>query len=122
MRQWLMTWARLVSRLQDWQQRRRVHRAARHALDVLFSAPNPLLEAGRLRPHHRGRINLLDVESDSQDRPTLIVFGIIRHPKSHPLAPRGEEVLEVLEYRPLVPALTVVGARNITRRGDGPPD
>ena len=116
-----MIWARLVSRLQDWRKRRQTDRAARHALDILFSAPNPVLEAGRLRPHHRRRINLLDVESDSQNRPTLIVFGIIRHPKSHPLAPRGEEVLEVLEYRPREATLKVVGARNITRRGNGPP-
>lgn len=117
-----MRWPALVSRLRDWRQRRRIDRAARRALDILFSAPNPVLEAGRLRPHHRSRINLLDVESDSQGGPTLIVFGIIRHPRSHPLAPRGEEVLEVLEYRPREQVLTVLGARNITRRGDGPPD
>jgi hypothetical protein len=45
-----------------------------------------------------------------------LLFGIVRHPKTHPLAPRGEEVLELLEYRPREETLEVTGGANLSRR------
>jgi len=44
----------------------------------------------------------------------------VRHPKPHPLAPRGDEVLEALVYRPAEGTIEVAASRNLTRRG--PPD
>lgn len=90
--------------LLDWLRRRRaaarLHRAGHAALDALFADP-ARLAAVRLRPHHRGRVTLLEVDPAPDGAlPARLLFGIIRHPKAHPLAPRGEEVLELIEYEP----------------------
>ena len=90
-------------------------RAAHAALDELFRDEADLLARGRLAPRHRGRVNILEIEADSSGAITAILFGIVRHPKTHPLAPRGEEVLELLLYRPGDRSLEVVGGKNLTR-------
>lgn len=77
------------------------------------------LAAVRLRPHHRSRATILEVEPGPGGRPVRIVFGIVRHPKSHPLAARGEDVLELIEYEPPGAPRVLLG-RNLDRRGRRP--
>ncbi len=91
-------------------------RAAHRALDALFTRHAELLPRARLRRHHRHRCTVLEVDRDAGGGVARILFGIVRHPKAHPLAPRGEEVLELIEYRPAEGSLQNVGARNLTRR------
>jgi hypothetical protein len=110
---------RLPAALARWNARRRALSAARAALDELFALRPELLAEGRLKPHHRGRATILEHKLDADGRVRRVLFGIVRHPKSHPLAPRGDEVLELLEYRPLDGTLAVVGSRNLTRPRDG---
>lgn len=112
-------WTRLV----NWWRRRAEARRRRalglEALDRLFLERSELLSQGRLKRHHRNRCNLLEIDLDENGAVERLLFGIIRHPKTHPLAPRGEEVLELLEYRPGEGTLQVAGSRNLTRaRGD----
>ena len=116
---------RLPAALARWNARRRALAAARAALDELFTRRPELLAAGRLKPHHRGRATILEFECEADGDVRRVLFGIVRHPKAHPLAPRGDEVLELLEYHPLEGTLAVVGSRNLTRtrnvrRGDDP--
>ncbi|MDQ7008317.1 MAG: hypothetical protein Q9Q40_13940 [Acidobacteriota bacterium] len=106
--------------LRAWRRRRRqarLHRCAHRELDRLFFERRQVLAAGRLEPRHRSRITLLEVEAGASGEVRRILFGIIRHPRPHPLAPRGDEVLEVLEYLPGRGRLSVAGSRNLTRRG-----
>ncbi len=100
----------------NWREDVRRRRAAAAALDELFALRRDLLSRGRLRPDHRRRLNVLEVETDASGGITYILFGIVRHPKTHPLAPRGEDVLELLLYRPRESSLEVVGGGNLTRR------
>jgi len=110
---------RLPAALARWNARRRALAAARAALDELFTRRPELLAAGRLKPHHRGRATILEFECEADGDVRRVLFGIVRHPKAHPLAPRGDEVLELLEYHPLEGTLAVVGSRNLTRTRDG---
>ncbi|MBP7147788.1 MAG: hypothetical protein KBD01_09600 [Acidobacteria bacterium] len=93
---------------------RRLH-AARAELDRLFAEP-ALLAQGRLKPHHRHRATILEVRGPAGEPIESVLFGIVRHPRPHPLAPRGDDVLELLEYRPAERSLRVVGASNLTRQ------
>ena len=108
-----------VSRLRAALARRRASarrlRAARGELDRLFLDPS-LLAQGRLKPHHRHRATILEIEGPGDGPIERVLFGIVRHPRSHPLARRGDDVLELLEYRPAERTLRVVGATNLTRR------
>ena len=90
-------------------------RAARRALDALFGERAELLPQARLKPKHRGRAVVLEIEVDGELEASRVLFGIVRHPKAHPMAQRGEEVLELIEYLPAEGRLAVVGARNLTR-------
>lgn len=112
-----MVWHRLTA----WWERTRAVRQRRRAgwreLEALFTSKPKVLEQGRLRPHHAGRVNLLETELDDEGNVTRLLFGIVRHPKPHPLAPRGDEVLELLEYRPQEERLEVAGSSNLSRRG-----
>lgn len=74
-----------------------------------------LLEQARLAPRHRGRVVVLESDVVDPGEVTRVMFGIVRHPKAHPLAPRGEEVLEIIEYDVAAQVLKVVGGRNLTR-------
>lgn len=89
-------------------------------MDELFADRPELLAQARLAPRHRARLILLDVETGEGDAVAAILLGIVRHPKPHPLAPRGDEVLEALVYRPAEGTIEVAASRNLTRRG--PPD
>ena len=109
---------RLPAALARWNARRRALAAARAALDDLFARRPELLAAGRLKPHHRGRATILEFEPEVDGSVRRVLFGIVRHPKSHPLAPRGDEVLELLEYAPHEGTLKVIGSRNLTRHPD----
>ncbi len=104
---------------QLWAARKR-RRRAEILLDHLFAVPNDVLAQGRLRPKHRGRIHLLEIEDDDEGQISRLLLGIVRHPRTHPLAPRGEEVLELLEYRPDEGTLENVGGANLARRGTTP--
>ncbi|MCU0223793.1 MAG: hypothetical protein MUF27_06940 [Acidobacteria bacterium] len=106
---------RLSAALARWNARRRALAAARAALDELFARRAELLAAGRLKPHHRGRATILEYDVAPDGGVRRVLFGIVRHPKAHALAPRGDEVLELLEYRPPEGTLAVVGSRNLTR-------
>jgi hypothetical protein len=97
--------------------RRRRRRQADALLDELFFSRPEVLDQGRLKPHHRQRVSVLEVIPKERGRITRLVLGIVRHPKAHPLQPRGEDVLEILEYRPAEGRLEVLGSRNLTRRG-----
>lgn len=116
-------------------ERRRLHAEARRALDELFHSRPGVLQQGRLRPDQRGRCLILEVDpapggggdeglehggaARGNPAPLAAVrFGIVRHPKSHRWAPRGEDVLEVLEYRPRPGTLRLVASRNLTRARD----
>lgn len=99
-----------------WRENARRRRAAAAALDELFRAHPELLALGRLGAHHRRRVNILEVETSADGEVESILFGIIRHPKAHPLATRGEEVLELLLYCPRRRSLELVGGGNLTRR------
>lgn len=99
----------------NWRDARRRRRAAERTLDELFADP-ALLAEGRLAARHRRRINILQVETDDAGEVVEILFGIIRHPRAHPLASRGEEVLELLRHRPRERTLENVGGANLTRR------
>jgi hypothetical protein len=107
--------------LRRWWARRREERARRQAgwraLEELFGGKPGVLKQGRLKPHHLNRVHLLEVDLDERGEVSRLLFGIVRHPKAHPLAPRGEEVLELLEYRPREETLEVTGGANLTRRG-----
>jgi len=105
-----------VERWRSWRRRRALRRRAARELDALFRERIELLRAGRLRPHHRSRVHLLEVDPAPDGTPARIRFGIIRHPRPHPLAQRGEEVLEILEYRPAADTLRLLASRNLTRR------
>ena len=100
--------------------RRRRRREAESLLDELFDSRPGVLEQGRLKPHHRHRVSVLEWTEGADGRIAVLVLGIVRHPKAHPLQPRGEDVLEILEYEPEAGRLRNVGSRNITRRGDLP--
>ncbi|UCF66590.1 MAG: hypothetical protein JSV80_12460 [Acidobacteriota bacterium] len=104
------------SRWRAWRRRRAERRLASRRLDELFSTRPDLLRCGRLRTEHRHRVNILEIDADESGEVQRILFGIIRHPKAHPLAVRGEEVLELLEYRPVDQRLSVAGSRNLTRQ------
>ena len=78
-----------------------------------------LLPKARLKRHHRHRCSVLEVELSESGAVARLLFGIVRHPKAHPLAPRGDEVLELIEYRPAAGSLANVGSRNLTRRPVG---
>jgi len=95
---------------------RRDRREAAALLDALFFQRPEVLAQGRLAPHHRARVNLLEIRRGADGAVIRILLGIVRHPKSHPLQTRGEEVLELLEYRPSEGRLEIVGSRNLTRR------
>jgi hypothetical protein len=111
-----MVWRRLAG----WWKQRREERARRsagwQALERLFGEKPAVLSQGRLKPHHLHRVHLLEVDLDDGGVVTRLLFGIVRHPKAHPLAPRGEEVLELLEYRPGEETLEVTGGANLTRQ------
>lgn len=110
----------MLSRIRKWWQQRRAererHAAGWRALEELFTHKPQVLSQGRLKRHHAARINLLEVDLGPDGSAERVLFGIVRHPKTHPLAPRGEEVLELLEYRPGEDSLEVVGGANLTRR------
>lgn len=110
MLRWLETWKR-------WRQSARLRRCAQRRLDELFFVHRELLAAGRLEPHHRSRISILEIDPGPDGSVERILFGIIRHPRPHPLAPRGDEVLELLDYFPDQRRLSMAGSRNLTRRG-----
>jgi hypothetical protein len=103
-----------------WRNRRKAERERRRAgwraLEELFASKPEVLGQGRLKPHHANRVHLLETDLDREGRVVRLLIGIVRHPKSHPLAPRGEEVLELLEYRPNEETLKVTGGANLTRR------
>lgn len=107
------------SHWRDWWRARRAAAsrlaAARRSLDVLFAARPELLARGRLKPHHRGRATILDIETAEGGEIRRILFGIVRHPRPHPLAPRGDEVLELIEYLPGEGDLRVAGSKNLSR-------
>ena len=111
---------RLRLSVQGAMARRRQRREADALLDGLFSSRPEVLDQGRLKPHHRHRVSVLEVIPDEEGRISRLVLGIVRHPKAHPLQPRGEDVLEILEYRPAEGHLEVMGSRNLTRRGRDP--
>jgi hypothetical protein len=114
-----MLFGGLIARWRSSRRRRGALRAARRELDRLFFETPELLPAARLSPKHRGRVNILESDLDEHGSVTRILFGIVRHPKAHPLAPRGDEVLELIEYLPAENRLGNVGARNLTRRPPG---
>ena len=107
-----------------WRRRRSAERERRRAgwqaLEELFATKPQVLRQGRLKPHHANRVHLLETDLDRHGRVVRLLLGIVRHPKSHPLAPRGEEVLELLEYRPDEETLEVTGGANLTRRAQRP--
>ncbi len=88
-------------------------------LDALFARPE-LLRQARLRPDHRHRVVVLEDELDEELRVLRLRLGIVRHPKSHPMQPRGEEVLEILDYDVPAGTIEVAGSRNLTRHGKRP--
>lgn len=88
---------------------------ARRELDELFFRRPEVLAGGRLKPHHRGRATILEIEEGKDGAVERILFGIVRHPKPHPLAPRGDDVLELIEYWPRENRLTVAGSKNLRR-------
>ena len=90
-------------------------RAVDALLDRLFSAEPKVLAAGRLAQRHRHRLNVLEVDHDADGVICRLLLGIVRHPHRHPLAGRGDEVLELLEYLPQEPSLRNVGGANLTR-------
>lgn len=111
-----MRFGGLIARWRTSRRRRSALRAARRELDRLFFETPELLPAARLSPKHRGRVSILESDMDEHGSVTRVLFGIIRHPKPHPLAPRGDEVLELIEYLPAERRLGNVGARNLTRQ------
>lgn len=106
----------LVERMRRSRRDARLRRAAHRELDTLFSSRAELLPQARLSPRHRGRLVVLEADPvPGGESIARLLLGIVRHPKSHPLAGRGEEVLELLEYRPAEGTLRNVGSRNLTR-------
>lgn len=89
-------------------------REAERLVDAIF-ADAELMAQARLAPRHRARLQLLEIACDAEGAIESLLLGIVRHPKAHPLAPRGEEVVEILQYVPRERTLTNVGSRNVTR-------
>jgi len=110
---------RIAAHVALWRARRRGLAAARKALDELFAARPDVLEEGRLKPHHRGRATILEYDVDPSGGASRVLFGIVRHPRAHPLASRGDDVLELLEYRPREGTLVVAGSKNLTLQREG---
>jgi hypothetical protein len=108
-------WTRIALALSRSRERRRLHREADRLLDELFSSRPAALAQGRLAPRHRRRISVLEVSVDADGAVDALLLGIVRHPRAHPLATRGEEVVELLLYRPRAGSLENVGSRNLSR-------
>jgi hypothetical protein len=111
-------WTRIALTLSRSRERRRLRREAERLLDELFSSRPATLAQGRLAPRHRHRISVLEIDVDGQGAVDALLLGIVRHPKSHPMAARGDEVAEVLLYRPREQTLANVGSKNLTRDRD----
>jgi hypothetical protein len=112
-------WARLARYWASRREEARRRERASRELDRLFDERPDVLREGRLRARHRRRLVILEIEED-EGRISRLRVGIVRHPKAHPMQPRGEEVLEILDYHVEPPRIEVVGSRNLTRRGARP--
>ena len=99
--------------------RRHLRKRARRELNDLFLARRDLLLSTSLRPEHRGRTQILDVE----DEPLTVVFGIVRHPRPYAFSRQFHEVMEVWTYWPEEGRLERIRGHNLSReRGtDGDP-
>ncbi len=105
----------IIGALSRWRHQRRLRSQARREIDRLFAGPPSLLTQARLSRHHRHRIHLLECDARDEGEIERLLLGIIRHPRSHPLAPRGDEVLELIEYFPREGRLKNIGGANLTR-------
>ena len=85
-----MPFARITAMWRSHRRKSAELRAARRALDLLFTDKARLLPQARLEPKHRGRAVVLEIEVDDDLEASRVLFGIVRHPKSHPMQPRGE--------------------------------
>ena len=96
---------------------RRRWREARSRLDGLFREQPELLKGTSLRPKHRGRTQILQVE-DSR-----IVFGILRHPRPYAFSRQFHEVVEIWCFDSAEQRRERLEGHNVTRErgGDGEP-
>ena len=111
----------LLQRLRSWWKdpRRRLLRQGRQELDQLFLKHPLRLRGTSLRPKHRSRTQVLEVEA----APLRIWFGILRHPRPYGFSQQFHEVLEVWRYEPAAGSLEREKGHNLSReRGeDGQP-
>lgn len=84
-----MNWLTAMAR---WWHRRQLRSIARRELTRLFDDP-PRLEGTSLKPAHRGRVTIVDIE-EGEGGVQALVFGILRHPRPHPFSPQHHRVME----------------------------
>jgi len=92
---------------------------ARAEIDRLFRERPELLRGTSLRPEHRGRTQLLEV----QDGGAVILFGIVRHPRPYAFSRQSHQVLEMWRFSPAEGRLERVRGIDLSVRGgdDGEP-
>lgn len=118
---------------QSWWQRRRRWRQARRLVRDLFDDPQRLTGTS-LRPAHRGRVEIVDVQVDVQVDDgqvgqagdgdiSRIYFTILRHPRPYPFSRQFHAVVQKYCYD--VPAGQVRHEQSVNlsrlKGGDGEP-
>ena len=101
----------LRRRWRGWRRRR----AAWRHLYSLFDHPERL-SGTSLRPQHRGRVDVVELEPDDPDAPIeAIQFTILRHPRPYPFSRQYHAVLQLYRYDLAAGALSHVRSLNISR-------
>lgn len=99
--------------LRNWIKRRRLEKKARKMLRDLFRDP-ALLAGTSLRPSHSSRCVFLDCEAHDEEI-TMVLFGILRHPRPYAFSPQAHEVIEYYSYDLASSRIQVEKGVNLTR-------
>ena len=104
--------------MRGWWRRWRQRRRARRTLGVLFDHPERLAGTS-LRPAHRGRVDLVEIEDDGEEL-RAILFTILRHPRPLPFSRQFHAVMQLYRYDLAAQRVEHVRSLNLSReRGHG---
>ena len=96
-----------------WWQRWRLRRRAWRELRVLFDHPERLAGTS-LRPAHRGRVDVVDLEDDGGEL-RAILFTILRHPRPLPFSHQFHAVMQLYRYDLAAERVEHVRSLNLSR-------